>query len=223
MRIAFLSEGTTELGISPGALEERPRPQSFALKVLVERILDTAGRIDACQLPARAAGCGPILKKGYARLREAARLGGKGAVMLVDADGHGPERLKILRQHRERVWSKKDRLFIPVAVGVAIEKFEAWLLADEAALCVTLGLPRSPGSAESPEGLKGRRGGPDDPKARLKAWFEQDGLGPRTYQEQVVAVVEAMDLDTVSRVCPRGFGPFREDVVRQLGESVGRR
>jgi len=223
MRIAFLSEGTTELGISPGALEEQPRPQSFALKVLVERILDAAGRIEACQLPARAAGCGPILKEGYARLREAARLGARGAVMLVDADGHGPERLKILREHRERVWSKKDRLFIPVAVGVAIEKFEAWLLADEAALRKTLGSSSPLGPLVSPEELKGRKGGPDDPRARLKAWLEQDRLGPRTYQEQVVAVVEAMDLDTVSRVCPEGFGAFREDVVRQLGESVRRR
>lgn len=137
--------------------------------------------------------------------------------MLVDADRRAQERLKRLRELRERFHGKGVRFHVPVALGVAVETIEAWLLADEDALARVLGVRQRPEHIGSPEDLRGARGGADDPKARLNSWLRHDTQSPRSFLQQVNALIREIDLDVVAQRCPRGFAPFREDVLRNLG------
>lgn len=215
MRIAFLSEGATEAAFAPGASAGEPWPRVGALVTLVERVLGVRGKIEPWT-PALQRGAGTILRKGASLLRAAARAGAQGAVMLVDADNKGGERLTTLRNHRERVRAEKPVLAIPTAVGVAVEKFEAWLLADEKCLCRVLGLPNPTEPMGNPEDLKGKRGAADDAKAKLAEYLSKDRCGPRPFLEQVSAIVAEMDLALIAQRC-RSFQLFMDEVRDQLG------
>jgi hypothetical protein len=217
MRIAFLSEGATEAAFAPGASDEESWPRAGALVILVGRILDVRGRIEPW-VPASGlgAGSGAILHRGRALLRAGARAGAKGAVMLVDADTKGNQRLATLRGDREAVLAEKPLLAIPTAIGVAVEKFESWLLGDEICLCRVLKLPNPPEPMGDPEDLKGKRGAADDAKAKLNEYLSKDRFGPRPFLEQVRAIATQMDLDLVARRC-RSFQQFRDEVRGQLG------
>ena len=218
MRVGFLSEGATELAFAPGALGDEAWPRAGALVILVERILGVRGSTEPCAPPfPRGAGAGWILKRGAAHLQDVARMGASAAVVLVDADGKGAERLRALRALRERAVARNPRLAIPTAVGVAVEKFDAWLLADEMALCRVLGLPNPSQPMGSPEELRGRGGSADDAKTRLKEYLAEDRHGPRPFLEVVHAIVREMDLDVARQKCPKGFAPFLQEVRHQLG------
>ena len=111
MRVGFLSEGATELAFAPGALGDEAWPRAGALVILVERILGVRGSTEPCAPPfPRGAGAGWILKCGAAHLQDVARMGASAAVVLVDADGKGAERLRALRALRERAVARNPRL-----------------------------------------------------------------------------------------------------------------
>jgi len=217
MRIAFLTEGATEAAFVAGASDEEPWPRAGALVILVERILGIRGRTEPWSPTlALGAGAGPILHRGRPLLRAAARAGAKAAVMLVDADTKGNKRLTTLRRNRDAVLAEKPSLAIPTAIGVAVEKFDAWLLADEMCLCRVLGLPNPAEPMGNPEDLKGTRGAADDAKAKLNEYLSKDRFGPRLFLEQVRAIVMEMDLELVARRC-KSFQDFRKEVRRQMG------
>ena len=217
MQVAFLSEGATELGVPAGARDGEPWGRAFAIQILIERILGVAGRIEPWTPPKRRGGAGPILKRMYAYLRQAAREGAQAAVVLVDADTKGQRRLNRLELRRRKLVAKNVALGLRTAIGVAVEKLEAWLLADEMALCRVLGLPNPPEPMKRPEELKGMRGGADDAKTVLGEYLAKDQRGPRSFLEHARAIVAEMDLDEVARKCPKGFEPFRQDVQEKLG------
>ena len=134
---------------------------------------------------------------------------------MVDADTRGSDRLATLRREREAVLAEKPSLAIPTAIGVAVEKFEAWLLADELSLCRVLGLPNPDEPLKNPEEFRGKRGDADDAKAKLKDYLARDQRGPRTFLEQIHAIVATMDLDIVARRC-KSFQQFQDEVREQL-------
>lgn len=221
MQVAFLSEGATEAAFALGAGVDEGCPRAGAIVTLVERILDVHGVI----MPWRpdldlGPGAGPILTKGHSRLRAAARAGARAAVMLVDADGRVHDRLSTLAAQVHRVIAEKPELAIPTAIGVPVEKFEAWLLADEFALCRVLGLPNPSEPMGDPENLKGKRGEADDPKAILATYLSRDARGPRSFLTQVQVIVAEMNLDTVARRC-RSFQRFCGEVRQKLGPLLG--
>jgi len=222
MRIAFLIEGATEAKIQPGAGESEPFPRRTAIQTLVARILGLPVEALNPWFPRlRGAGAGRILLKGALILEDAQGLAGcYGAVVLVDADGEAANR----RQRLEKILGDLEQKNAPIvyrtAVGLAIEKFEAWLLADEPRLCEVLGIPNPAEPLPPPEKLPHR--GERDPKRILRSRVKQAGEGLASFSELARRIVEQMDLDVVAERCPEGFGAFRDQVRQKLGPLFGR-
>lgn len=78
------------------------------------------------------------------------------AVVLVDCDDH-LDRRKLLLEH-------VTGIVVPRAIGVPVQEFEAWLVADEVAVRAACGrtVPKAPG----PEGMK-----PGEAKQLLGQWL----------------------------------------------------
>ena len=228
MRVAFLSEGATELGFAPGMREDEPWRRTFLLKILVERILGIDGLLEPLEersLPSLSGNAiGKLCRKSAELVRACAAFGAEAAVVLVDRDRTKPrERLAALRRQRERLRGDAKRpLPIPMAVGVAVETIEAWLLADEITLCDVLGLPHPEQPMGSPEKLDGGPGETTHPKYVLNTYFHGDTETQRGFLDRVAAVAQNMDMDTVARQCPQGFRRFRDDVLHEFGPRFGR-
>ena len=222
MRIAFLIEGATEAKIQPGAGETEPFPRRTAIQTLVARILGLRAEAIEPWFPRpRGPGVGRILSKGAQMLQNAHGLAGcHGAVVLVDADGEAVERRKRLEKILGELEQKKVPIIYSTAVGLAIEKFEAWLLADEPRLCEVLGIPNPAEPLPPPETLPHR--GQKDPKRILRSRIEQAGESHASFTELARRIVERMDLDVVAERCPEGFGAFRDEVRQKLGPLFGR-
>jgi len=229
MRVAFLSEGATEVGFAPGMREHEPWRKTFLLKIIVDRILDIDDEVlvplEEESLPSLSGNAvGKLCRKGAGLVRACAGFGAEAAVLLVDRDRTKPrERLGALRVQRDRLRAGPKRpLPIPVAVGVAVETVEAWLLADEVTVCDVLGLAHPESPMGSPERLVGAPGEATHPKYVLNNYFSQDADPQRTFLDRVAAVALRMNLDTVARQCPQGFGQFRDDVLHEFRPCLGR-
>jgi hypothetical protein len=222
MRVAFLSEGATEVGFAPGARAEEPWHEEFLLKTLVERILGVEGRIESLDRtllpllrgnqPAR------LCREGARFIRRCALFGAEAVVIVIDRDRTPPrKRWRELSEQRDVLRTDRARpLAIPVAIGVAVETIEAWLLADEVGLCDVLDIPRPKEPMGSPEKLDGAPGEPTHPKYVLNQYLRRDTKQGRGFLGQVAAIARRMDLDVVARQCPEGFGRFRDDVTREF-------
>lgn len=123
-------------------------------------------------------------------------------VVLVDQDGDD-ERQRVLI-------TATGELLVETVIGVAIQEFEAWLIADPAALKTVF--RQSLSMNHSPERL-GRR----DAKEQLRQWSEEHGRSkdPAELRRQLA---EHCDLATVARQCP-AFADF----MHRLGGSNTRR
>lgn len=227
MRVAFLSEGATELAFASGARGDEGWRHGFLLKTLVERMLGVPRLIEPLQDEAlpflRGNPAGKLCRHAARLARACVRFGAEGIVVVVDRDRTpARERWRALVEQRERLRSDRQRpLLVPMAVGVAVETIEAWLLADEVAVCDALGVAHPDQPIGSPERLDGPAGTAAHPKAVLGTYLARDAVEGRGFLEQVVAIVEAADLDTIARRCPQGFARFREDVVRESGPAIG--
>ena len=115
---------------------------------------------------------------------------------------------------------KKVPIIYSTAVGLAIEKFEAWLLADEPRLCEVLGMPNPAEPLPPPETLPHR--GKKDPKRILRSRIEQAGGSHVSFSELARRIVERMDLHVLAERCPEGFGAFRDQVRQKVGPLFGR-
>jgi hypothetical protein len=118
------------------------------------------------------------------------------AVVLVDADGNNSRRATMLG------WIAG--LHVEVALGVAAQEFEAWLIADVVALSRALGtsVPQPP----DPESMK-----PREAKKWLSDRIAEAGADSRAARLQIA---NELDLDRLKSAC-RSFEEF-------LGELVGR-
>ena len=91
---------------------------------------------------------------------------------------------------------------MPRALGVAIESFDAWILADQKALGIVLGcnVPQQ----KNPERMR-------DPKARCETLRDRSGkdLALRDMYREVMANA---DIGRLERDCKKGFAPFAERV-----------
>jgi len=93
-------------------------------------------------------------------------------------------------------------LAIPRAMGLAIEAFDAWMLADEAALSQALG--RVASRQKSPEGIR-------RPKDQCRQLRDESDDSPGL-SEMYFRVAQTVDLDKLTDRCPKGFAPFRQRV-----------
>lgn len=122
------------------------------------------------------------------------------AIVLIDADGKEKER-------REELDSALRDLAVEAVASVAIQEFESWLIADEAAVKTVLRKPLS--APKPPERLT--RG---QAKELLQQWSEEHASKQDPAEIRRRLSLEC-DLGTLARVCPafaeflRGLEPAR--------------
>jgi hypothetical protein len=107
------------------------------------------------------------------------------AVVLVDADGDD--------ERQERLNSAIEGIPVETVVSVAIQEFEAWLVADPAALQAVLRQPLTP--PKPPEKLPKRQA-----KELLQQWCEQHARS-RDAAEIRRDLARESNLDTLARQC----------------------
>lgn len=125
-------------------------------------------------------------------IREAKRRGYDALVLVIDRDGD-PERVRQVDRAQEYTVVE-----FPRALGVAIESFDAWMLADEKALSAVLGY--SVARQKSPESI----GKPKQACEHLLASSSLDLPQRDMYR----AICDAVDIGKLTRRCPKGFRPF---------------
>ncbi|MFY0527091.1 DUF4276 family protein [Archangium gephyra] len=120
------------------------------------------------------------------------------AIVLVDADGK--------EERQAELDSALEHLTVEAVAAVAIQEFEAWLIADPEAVKSVLRGPHSP--PKPPERL-GRR----QAKELLQQWCDEHASkqDPPELRRQLV---QQLDLDTVARACS-SFAEF----LRRLGPA----
>jgi hypothetical protein len=135
---------------------------------------------------------------------EAARRGFDGLILIIDQDNQ-PERGVEIKN------SQEDRhVSISRALGVAVQTFDAWMIADENALTHVLGIVVA--QQKSPEQLS-------DPK-NLCAFFlnkSRIGLGQSEMYARVALLVDVLKLE---ERYPLGFTPFATR-VRNMSRELG--
>jgi hypothetical protein len=210
MRILLLSEGESEGRRNPDW------PQ--ALRTLVNKLLelgdDAYEWLDVHELPRRNPLKGEgrrYVGVGLKALRYAQEKQFAAVVLVADAD-RKHDRIVEFAEAQEHL-----AVFnIPRAFGIAVETFDAWMLADHQAL--TRVLKKQVHPMALPETFTGGKGKPNHPKVvcqKLMAEHQWAG-SPAAFYE---AVSQEADLDVLADRCPKGFKPFL-DRLRTLAEQL---
>lgn len=122
------------------------------------------------------------------------------AVVLVDADGEGNQVHTELTGCVGGEWNSRQ---LPVTVGVAVQEFEAWLLADQEAVHAAIG--RTYDALPDLEAMA-----PREAKTTLQAWLSAQAFKDRSTRVGArKAVAQQCRLDEVARRCP-SFAHFRK-------------
>ncbi|MBN2497486.1 MAG: DUF4276 family protein [Deltaproteobacteria bacterium] len=196
MKIRVVGEGTRDVST--------PGKHRGALCVLVERALGVPEWVvlEGRTLP-RLHGRGGITEK--AKLAVTAAAGYDGIVVVVDNDGAPPsERIQALRKGAQAAKSAT-----PCALGLAIQEFEAWMIADEKALQSGLRLERPVKRQKKPEEIR-------DPKKVLN-----EIAGRRVTGEELARVSREIDMESLRKRCPKGYGRFEEELKERIGPVFG--
>lgn len=205
-RMVVYGEGTHEIG----TLEEDGRQGVFraaddmpALPRLIHRIMGQQDGVSYHCRPFKTVkhthGKGNRWgRKVIAAMTRAHTNGFDCAVVLIDRDGCGDSERAIPMRHAR---DKFESLSVPTAVGTAIETFDAWMIADHAAIQRCGGSPK--GVSGCPEHLK---------DAKQVARQAMGDCLADCYRE----VAKTIDLDKLAKTCPQGFGAFRADIRAHL-------
>ena len=145
-------------------------------------------------------------RKALAAIVDAKARGALALVMVSDRDGE-KNRARLSEMKKGRDAAARQGHLLPAALGQCIEKPEAWLLADSKALCEALNI-KLPGAIPDPESIR-------DPKEHLAGFYAQDTSDRRAW-ERHEAIAGVADVDTLAKHCPKGFRPFRDEVVKRL-------
>jgi hypothetical protein len=121
------------------------------------------------------------------------------AIILIDADGQ--------EDRQQRLVGAIQDMSVPAVLSAAIQEFEAWLIADEAAVKDVLRKPLS--TPKSPERMSKRQA-----KELLQAWCAEHA-GRKDSHELRRQLAETCDLDTVSAHCA-AFADF----LQRLGTAA---
>jgi hypothetical protein len=199
------------LVVSEGTHEGNPdeeRPQ--ALRCLVQRVLPVETEYvwrSIRQLPRG----NPIKGKGGGHFKlalkammVAAKESFDGLILVTDADGRH-DRLGQFEQAQE-----SEKFSIPRALGLPVEEFDAWILADRQALSQVLAATIADQGAES---LRH----PKKTCQRLLVQHNWNGSQAEFYE----AVCQCADFQVVADRCPLGFAPFLQR-LRSLDAALRR-
>jgi hypothetical protein len=192
MRVLLISEGPHEGNPD----DERPQ----ALRCLVQRVLPAEATYTWLNvrdlphgnpLPGKGGGHFRLALKA---LRYATREQFQAVILVTDADGNR-ERIAQFQQAQE-----SDRFALPRAFGIAVEEFDAWILADHQAL--SLIFQRSVGMQRSCESIR-------HPKVICRELMKNHGwTGSQSGLYEAVCRCAAFQV--VADRCPLGFAPFWE-------------
>jgi len=188
MRVLLVSEGKHEL---EGALEtivERLR-NGDELEFVRERV--AGGTVRRVHTKGRR-----YFKRMISWLKHAAEHRFEALIFVIDEDGDESRTAQARDAQEEQRWN------VPRAFGVAIRKFDAWMLADEQALTATLGFTVE--RQRNPEIIP-------DPKQVCASLLDQSRNTLRQ-REMYAVVAQETNLTLLEERCPRGFRPFAERV-----------
>ncbi|MBM4059699.1 MAG: DUF4276 family protein [Planctomycetes bacterium] len=129
------------------------------------------------------------------------------AIVLVDEDGHGDRRRRLLQDLAD--------LELPHVIAVPVREFEAWLIADHAAVVAVLGNRDRP---QDPESMQ-----PREAKDQLRSWIDDrvpEGLDRprRTEQTGQLRADLARRVDLGILAALRAFAQFCEDLRAALAD-----
>lgn len=212
-----------------GAFELSPHgEQPPAADVLVRRLLgDPEGVVVAC------ADFKPV---GHARVAEVvttvpgakvsayarkvvqaitlAKLKGFRAVVILADRDRRPNAEVVVPLMQGRDSSSLRSGYPPCAIGVAVEAFDAWMIADGKAIKAAGGDAGK--SHPTPENLDGKEGTGNHPKERAADVFG----GQQSLGEKYALVAKHLDIDLLRRCCPAGFAPFADEVRKHLAPAL---
>src|SRR4051812_29788471 len=197
MRVLVVGEGAHELGgdDSEGAL----------LKI-VRQFLPEGTQIQkekwSANVP-RLHGKGDgIFKRAVQWMRKASDHGYDAVVAVIDQDGDAG-RARSLSEAQDY-----SGVAIPRAIGIAIREFDAWMLADEAALSGALEVPID--RQRDPESDR-------DPKLTCRRIITEARVAI-AQRDFYARVAELLTPDTLAARCPGGFGVFAERLRTLAGQ-----
>jgi hypothetical protein len=192
--VLIVAEGEHELA---GGTADAPLP------ILVKRLLGdgvdlrpTSKRIRELSGHVHPGRGNPLGRKFIGIMREAERQGYDAVVILIDQDDD-PSRHQSASFAQETTFT-----LLPRAIGIALQTFDAWFLADHAALSHVLGTDIQMQS--DPERH-------NDPKSACQnlATFASTDFRLRDLHSMVAAVA---DLGLLRKRCPTGFAVFSDRV-----------
>ena len=178
-----LSGGTTDAALP--ILVRRLLGDDIDLRPTTKRIRELSGHMHP--------GKGDHLSRKFVGIiRWAERLGYDAVVILIDQDDN-PSRHKSASIAQETTFTP-----FPRAIGIAVRSFDAWFLADHAALSQVLGTKVQ----MQPDPEKH-----NDPKLACHGLtaFTSNEFRMRDVYSMAAAIV---DLDLIRKRCPKGFGIF---------------
>ena len=191
MRVLVVSEGDHDIG---------KRGLEGALPLLVKRILPSVTSTDVRKTrdhTRRFHGKGnKWLKLVWVWLIEAQDGGFDALVFVVDQDRDRSRKAHLDQAQDDETYA------MPRAIGLAIETFDAWMLADETALSQVL--DRTIQKQASPESMR-------YPKKHSEQFAREASLGA---SELYAQIAETSRIEQLVRECPRGFGVFHARLKR---------
>ena len=199
--ILLVAEGEHELSVGrPDAalmtVVHRLLGDGFELSTSGKRIRELSGHIH----PGRGDRLG---RKFIGIIQYAERQGYDAVVILMDHDGYD-SRPKSATYAQEAIVTS-----LPRAVGIAVQSFDAWFLADHSALSTVLEVKVD--MQPDPETIS-------DPKMRCQTLNEIANSG-RSLRDVYSIVAAIMNLDILRQRCPIGFAVFAERAAR-LKEAI---
>ena len=194
MKILLVSDGPHDLGpnFMDGALERLTR------KLLRRDAIFTAIKVsDPSVKTHRLKGKGGGTEKRVRMWIRRAQIDGFDAIILVIDRDKEAERIQQVKNVQE-----DENVTFPRALGVAIVRFDAWMLADEQAIGKALGCQID--AQKAPESNR-------DPKSDLRSLQRQsefDSGLPQLY----ALIAQRARIDHLKHRCPKGFAPFAQRV-----------
>ena len=222
--VLFVGEGSKDVGrevtrvlalTEDGIQSDDPSPCGV-VPILVLRSLAEAKRARRFSFRASSRSRRRSHKGGYGKqvlmaITDAVHDKASAVVVVTDRDGESNQS-RLTEMVRGRELAESKGLVCPTALGLAIEELEAWLLADEMAIASATG--------KRPDRLLPDPEADDNPKATLQTYLPKISdaqEGPWPYE----AIAEVIDLETLKKRCPKGFGPFYDEVTKNLSHLTG--
>jgi len=194
MKVLVVSEGKHE---QAGAL------QSLLRRLSGDQAIFAFDRVSSSSIHAFHGKGGGCFKRALRWLLEAEKRGLDALVLLIDQDGQN-DRSEQIRDAQDSSLSQ-----LPRAMGVAVRTFDAWMLADEAALADVLGCPVA--RQAEPETIR-------DPK-QVCAGLLMNSRNQMAQSQMYARIAQRFDIAVLGSRCPSGFRPFAERVSRVFGHG----